>query len=126
MTYRRDVNTWPGVITACVRFLGSAAGSAAGVSDGRLRQLANPCRNDSDVVETLFRLDAACGLAGGGTPIFDLWRTRLQQAGVIERPGARLALAARAAVTAMRTAAAALEAALSPAPALAALRVAGG
>lgn len=104
MTYRRDENTWPGRIAEAVALLGSRyAAQAAGVSESRLRQLSNPMRNDAQVVETLFRLDAACAAAGQGTPLSDLWQARLGRTGPTRRER-RLEAAVHVAVSAIRAA----------------------
>jgi hypothetical protein len=78
MTYARDPESWPGAITRAVSALGAArAAEAAEVSESRLRQLANPCRSDWRVLESLARLDAACLDAGHGAPIGEFWIERL-------------------------------------------------
>jgi len=121
MTYQRDDNTFCGRIFAAVKAVGAgAAAQACGVSENRLRQLSNPCRNDAAVLDTLVRLDAACQKVGGGAPIADLWQARLNaETGKGVQPGRHLSAAVRAAITALRTVVESLEWALSPVPALA-------
>ncbi len=91
----------------------------AGVSEGRLRQLANPCRNDANLIETIFKLDKAAGIAGYGAPIHDLYRSRLIKAGAIEPPSVErrsraLEAVVKTAVSSLRRLSDALEAVLSP------------
>ena len=82
MTYARKAGSFAAAITAAVAAVGSAAASAAaGVSPSRLRQLSNPCRQDSRALDVAVAIDAASAAAGSGTPIFDLYRSRLIAAG---------------------------------------------
>jgi len=79
MTYRRPAGTFAAAWTAIARLVGA---DALGISASRLRQLSNPMRGDSNVLELAVAADAAAARAGGGTPIFDLYSERLAAAGV--------------------------------------------
>ena len=88
MTYARPAGTFAAAITAAVAAVGSAAASAAaGVSPSRLRQLSNPCRQDSRALDVAVAIDAASAAAGSGTPIFDLYRARLVALGACSPHG---------------------------------------
>jgi len=120
MTCQRNLDSWCGRIWAIAKGVGETqAAVAAGVSPARLRQLANPNRNDADVIETLFRLDRAAVDAGLGAPLFDLWRSRMVDAGSLresqsERRRRLIEAAAKAAVKALLVVVQALEATLNP------------
>ena len=109
MTYRRDPDTWAGRITAAMGVLGSdGAARVAGVSASRLRQLANPMRADCAVLDVAVALDVACARAGAGTPILDLFQSRLAVRGIASRLGvsagrAGLAATVQTVVASLRT-----------------------
>lgn len=116
MTYRRPENSFAAAWTFARRACGAEAlASALGCSASRLRQLANPMRGDSAVLDLAAAADAACAAAGGGTPILDIYTARLRAAGVrtTHRPHPSPAL--RAALTLARRLVDTLESALAPA-----------
>lgn len=124
MTCARNKDSWAGRIWRAAKLLGADAPSAAGVSAARLRQLSNPNRNDSAVLETIFRLDRESGLRGMGAPIYELWRDRLVAAGAIEQSQAdRRRRLVEVAVRALRRVVDLLESSLAPSPQLIPARV---
>ena len=101
MTYRRHPAGFAAAWTA-IRALGEDwAAARLGVSASRLRQLANPCRTDSAVLELAARADALAREQGLGAPILETYRHRLRDAAaapgaaILESGGSAAALSGR-------------------------------
>jgi len=120
MTYARDPETVPGLLSAMVARLGAdTAAEAAGVSTSRLRQLCNPMRRDWRVLETVYRLEAAHCRAGYGVPLSEFLRGRMIDDGAMtpgrEEGRARLLEGCcRTVAAALRVVVEQIEAALEP------------
>lgn len=114
MTARRTPGAFAAAWTA-IRALGEAwVADQLGASASRLRQLANPNRDDSAVLDLAVRADALARAQGLGTPILDTYRRRLA---ALEQPSRRTAPAVdhlRIAATAIADALSVLGAASQP------------
>jgi hypothetical protein len=83
VTYARKQGTFAAAFTAAVGGLGArVAAAVTGVSEVRLRNLANPCRPDSATLDHAVALDVAAAKAGQGTPILDAYLAQLAASGV--------------------------------------------
>ena len=129
MTYARQANTWAAAVTWAAQVLGrDALARRLGVSASRVDQLRNPMRRDLALLDQAVAIDAALAAQGYGTPIFDLYASRLGAAGhgvVPSQDGAaslssrrpHLEAAARSCLPLLRRGLALLENALEPVPA---------
>ncbi len=128
MTYARQANTWAAAITWAAQVLGREALAAdLGVSASRVDQLRNPMRRDLALLDQAVAIDTALAARGYGTPILDLYSSRLRAAGHVAAlpacgaslPNRRsyLEAAARTALPLLRRGLALLENALEPVPA---------
>ncbi|HIC82208.1 MAG TPA: hypothetical protein EYP07_14795 [Kiloniellaceae bacterium] len=122
MTYRRDPDSFAGVMTALARELGrDDLARALGVSASRIDQLSNPMRADWRLFELALEADRLVGRRGGATPFFEAYARRLALHSLpAGNPSARrqvkLEAAVRAACHALRRGLDLLEQALAPAP----------
>ena len=83
MTYRRAPGSWAEAMTESLRAGQDWLAAQLGVSPSRLRQCANPMRRDSLPVALACEADILCARAGLGTPLFDAYRRRLDEAGAL-------------------------------------------
>lgn len=104
MTYRRVEGSFAAAMTAALGAGQDWLAEQLGLSASRLRQCANPMRSDSLPLHLACQCDILTAAAGRGTPLFDIYRRRLVEAGALreshlraERRTTRLLAACRAA-----------------------------
>lgn len=112
MTYRRADGSFAAAMTASLALGQEWLAERLGLSTSRLRQCANPMRRDSLPLHLAAECDVICAAAGRGTPLFDAYRRRLVEAGVLRESDLRVERRTNRLVSACRAAAALLLAAV--------------